>query len=144
MFVTTNPVKNNDKCKYVYCCYGKSFDNAGLWSFGNSFANNVVIFYVDHSSWSHTLIARITFQCFSEGPTDDINGSIGATDKKFTINFNKAETEFCLSLHYNDDNNYLVFTENEIYTFKASNRNVRFPTRYCLGSISKKSDEKYH
>ena len=42
-----------------------------------------------------------------EGPTFYVNGSFGTPEKKFNINFSKAKTTFCLSLHYNGDNNYL-------------------------------------
>ena len=57
-----------------------------------------------------------------------INGSFGALEKKFSINLSKAKTKFCLSLHYNEDNSYLFVNEKEIFTFKADNKNVNFPT----------------
>ena len=41
-----------------------------------------------------------------------------------------------MSLHCNDDNSYLLVNEKEIIKFKADNKNVNFPTRFCLGSIS--------
>ena len=41
---------------------------------------------------------------------------------------------FFLSLHYNADNSYLFVNENEI--FKADNKNVNFPTQFCLWSVS--------
>ena len=57
--------------------------------------------------------------------------------KKFSINFTKANTKFCLSLHYNGDNSYLFVNGKEIFKFKADNKNVNnFPTQFCLGSIS--------
>ena len=31
-----------------------------------------------------------------QGPTDDINITIGTTEKKFTISFNKAKKRFCV------------------------------------------------
>ena len=36
-----------------------------------------------------------------------INGSFGSPEKKFSINFIKANTKFYYSLHYNTDNSYL-------------------------------------
>ena len=45
-----------------------------------------------------------------------------------------------MSLHYNSDNSYLFVNGNEIYTFKASNKNVNFPSQVFLGSISNKFD----
>ena len=35
-----------------------------------------------------------------EGPTDGINDSTGAVEKKISINYSKAKTKFSLSLHY--------------------------------------------
>ena len=60
--------------------------------------------------------------------------------KKFSINFIEAKMKFCLSLHYNGDNSYLFVNEKAIYKFKADNKNVNFPTQFCLGSISNKFD----
>ena len=37
----------------MYSGYGITFDNAGIWSFDNDTARNVVIFAVDNSSSSH-------------------------------------------------------------------------------------------
>ena len=54
----------------------------------------------------------------------------------FSINFTKANTKVCLSSHYNAENTYLFFNGKAIFTFKADNKNVNFPTRFCLGSIS--------
>ena len=55
---------------------------------------------------------------------------------KISINFSKANTKFCLSLHYNADKIYLLVNGKEIFKFKAGNKNVNFPTQFCLGSIS--------
>ena len=41
-----------------------------------------------------------------------------------------------MSLHYDTDKSYLFLNEKEIFKFKADNKNVNFPTRFCLGSIS--------
>ena len=43
LFGATSAVKNSDKEKYVYSGYGKAFDSAGSWIFGNGFDRNVVI-----------------------------------------------------------------------------------------------------
>ena len=47
----------------------------------------------------------------------------------------KGNTKFCLSLHYNADNIYLFVNGKETFKFKADNKNVNFPTQFCLGSI---------
>ena len=48
------------------------------------------------------------------------------------------QTKFCLSLHYNGESSYLFVNGKEIFKFKANNKNVNFPTQFCLGSISNK------
>ena len=105
LFGATNIVKNSDKEKYVYSGYGIKFDSAGSWSFGNDFAGNVVIFGVDNSSSSHADNCKNSFLVLGEGPT--ISGCFGSTEKNFSITFSKANTKFCLSLHYNADNSYV-------------------------------------
>ena len=47
-------------------------------------------------------------------------------------------TKFWLSLHYNGDNIYFFVNGKEIFKFKADNKNVNFPTQFCLVSISNK------
>ena len=74
-----------------------------------------------------------------EGPTFGINGRFGSAEKKLSINFNKANTKFCLSLHYNGDNSYLFVNEKEIFKCKADNKNVNFPAQCCLRNISNSS-----
>ena len=49
----------------------------------------------------------------------------------------KANTKSCFSLHYNIDNSYLFVNRKEICKFKASNKNVNFPSQFYQGSISK-------
>ena len=112
-------VKNSDKEKWMYSGYGIAFDEAASWNSGNDFARNVVIFGVDNSSSSHH---RNNFLVLGEGLTHCINGSFGSPKKKFNINFSKANRKFCLSLHYNDDNNYLFVNGKEIFKFKANNK----------------------
>ena len=120
--------------RYVSSGYRITLDSAASWSFDNDFARNVIIFGVDNSSSSHYDNRKNNFLVLGEGPTYGINGSFGSPEKKFNINFTKANTKFCLSLHYNADNNYLFFNGKKIFKFKAENKN--FPTKLCLGGIS--------
>ena len=48
----------------------------------------------------------------------------------------KQTQNFVLSFHYNADNSYLFLNGKEIVKFKDDNKNVNFPTQFCLGSIS--------
>ena len=70
-----------------------------------------------------------------EGPNFKISGSFGSREKKFRINFSKENTKFCLSVHYNTDNNYL-FVNWKQKKFEADNKDINFLTQFGLGSIS--------
>ena len=59
--------------------------------------------------------------------------------KKIYINFSKTKTKFCLSLHYNSDNNNFFVNGEEIYKFKASNEK-NFWSQLCLERLSNKFD----
>ena len=48
----------------------------------------------------------------------------------------KKMQKIYLSLKYNDDKSYLFINGKEIFKFIADNKNVKFPTQFCLGSIS--------
>ena len=78
-------------------------------------------------------ITKMIFLVLGEGPTFVINGSFGSSEKKFSINFSKANTKFCLSLHYNSDNSYSFVNVKDIYKFKTTNKNINFPTQFCPG-----------
>ena len=75
------------------------------------------------------VIAKILYLVLGEGSTNNINDNIGAIKKRFCINFSKTIFFFfCITLHYNHDNNYLLVNGKEIYTFKADNKNVSIST----------------
>ena len=112
------------------------FDSAGLWSYNNDTARNVIIFGVDNISSSHSDNLKNDFLVLGEVPTVGINGSFGLPEKNFSTDFRKSITNLCLSLHYNADNSYLFVNGKEIFKFKADNKNVNFLAQFCLGSIS--------
>ena len=95
-----NIVKDNDKAKHVYSRNGITFDGKGKWSSGNDFARNVTIFEVDNSSTSHTDNFKNDFLVLGEGDTLLLKETF-VHQKKKDINFSKAKTNVCLSLHYN-------------------------------------------
>ena len=103
MFGPTNILKDNDKEKYLY--YGIAFDGKSSCSFNDDFARNVIIFGVDNNSSAHTDNFKNDFSILGEGDSFGINESFGAPEKKY-INFSKAKTKFCLSLHYNSGDSY--------------------------------------
>ena len=103
---------------------------------GNDTARNVIIFGVNNSSSSHVdkknFNHKNNFLILDLYQTFGINGSFDSPEKKFT----EANTKFCFSLDSNAVNSYLFINGKEIIKFKADNKNVNFPTRFCLGSIS--------
>ena len=46
------------------------------------------------------------------------------------------KTKFCLSLHYNGANSYLLGNDTDIYQFKAKDSEI-VASQLCLGNISK-------
>ena len=113
-------VRNAIKSKLPYNGQGIAFDGEGCWSFGNDFARNVVIFGVANNSSSHIDNKKKNFLVLGEGPTQGINDSTGSAEKKFSINFSKANTKSCLSLHGNGYESYLYVKKTEIYKFKVN------------------------
>ena len=127
----TNIVKNNDKQKYVHSGYGKTIDSAGSWSVDNDFARNVIISGVGNSSSSHTDNCKNYFLILDESSTYSINGSFGLSEKKVSINFNKASTKFWLSLHYNADNIFFFLMEKKSLTLKLTTRMLTFQLNFA-------------
>ena len=54
----------------------------------------------------------------------------------YSINFTITNKKFCLSLHYNGVNSYLLANGTEIYKFKAIDSEIAVG-QICLGNISK-------
>ena len=86
---TVKLVKNSIKSNFFYNGRGIGFDGEGSWSFGNDFARNDATFGTDNSSSSHSDNWINNFLVLGEDPTDAINDSTGAAEKK-RINFSKA------------------------------------------------------
>ena len=82
-----------------------------------------------------------------EGSTFGINGRFGSPEKKFSINFCKANSKFCLSLHHNADNSYLFVNGEEIFklepTIKMLTLQNNFVSETYLMDLVRLSLEKY-
>ena len=115
LFGATNIVKNSGKEKYVCSGYEITFDMTGSQSFDNVFARNVIIFGVENISLSYSDNHKNNYLILYEGPAYGINGSFGSPKEKLNINFSKANTKFCLSLHYNAANSYLFVNGKQEY-----------------------------
>ena len=90
-----------------YIIYDLDSASVGSWSFDNDFAGNALISGADNSSSSHSDNRKNDCLILGQDPTYGISGSFRLPDKKINISFTKANTKFCLSLHYNADNSYL-------------------------------------
>ena len=108
----------------MYSGYRTTIGNSGSWSFDNNTPRNVIIFGVDNSSSSQSDNLKNDFFNIRWVSNFWNNGSFDLPEKKVSINFSKANTKFCSSLHYNANNSYLFANEQEIFKFKIDNKNV--------------------
>ena len=67
-----------------------------------------------------------------EGPTYGIKGSFGSPEKEFSVNFTKANTKFCLSLHYNADNIICLLMEKKSVNLKPTRKILTFQLNFVL------------
>ena len=65
-----------------------------MWSFTNDFARNVVIFGVDNSSSSHTDNQKYNFLVLGYGPTEGINDTVRAAERKLVLTLVKQTQNF--------------------------------------------------
>ena len=119
----------------MYSDHGTAIDGKGRCSFGYDSTKNVISFGFANSSSSHADNCKSNCLVLDQGDTFGINGSFGAPEKLFSINFSKGKTKFCFSLHYKGNNSDL-FLNGKNFKFKTNNGNDNFPTQLCLGSIS--------
>ena len=96
MFGAVKSTRNADKSKFTYNDQGIAFNGKGMWSFGNRFARNVVIFGVNNTLSSHT------------------------NNKKSNLISSEGPTKGYLGLYCNSHENYLHVNETEICKFKAN------------------------
>ena len=69
-------------------------------------------------------------------PTQGLGEHSLTAEKMYSINFTVTKIKFCLSLHYNGENSYLLVNGGEIIKFKAKDSET-VATLLCLGNISK-------
>ena len=71
-----------------------------------------------------------------KGPAQGLGEYSLTAEKMYSINFSKNNIKFCLSLHYNGANSYLLVSGTEIIKFKAKDSKI-VASPLCLGNISK-------
>ena len=85
LFGTVKFTRNANTSKFTYNCRGIAFDGKGYWSFENDPARNVIIFGDDKSSSFHLDNPQNNFLVLGKKPTEGINGSVGAAEKKLVL-----------------------------------------------------------
>ena len=129
--------KNADIDKYKYIGYGIGFDRNGSFSFpGIGFGKDVMIFGVDMSSSTKIDNRKKDILIFGKSPTQRLEHTLSAV-KMYSINFTEHNKKLCLSLHYNEANNYYLFVKGkEIHKLRAKYSEI-VRTPLFLGNISK-------
>ena len=137
LFGAVSLTKHVDIDQYKYSGYGNGFDRKGEFSFGsNGIGRNVIIFGADMSSSVHANNRTKNILVLGKDFIQGLGKIIIYAEKFYSISFTKANTEFCLSLHYNGANSYLFVNSTEIHKFKAKDSEIVVTPLY-LGNISK-------
>ena len=123
--------KNADIDKNKYSGYGPGFDRGTIYSVGNGFGRNVIIFGVDMSSYEHIDNKKKDILVLGKGPSQGLEH-----EKMYSVNFTENNEKYCLSLHYSGANSYLFVNSTEIYKFKVKDSEI-IATPLYLGNISK-------
>ena len=108
MFEAVSLTKHADIDQYKYSGYGTGFDRKVEFSFGNGFGRNCIIFGVDMSSSVHVDKKKKDILIFGKGPTQELDGTTLTVEKLYSMNFTENNKKFCLSLHCNRANSYLL------------------------------------
>ena len=136
LFGAVKLTKNADIDKHRYSGYEIGFDRHGSFSSpGIGLGRSVIIFGVDMSSSTKIDNRKNDILIFGKGPTQGLEHTLSAK-KMYSINFTEHNKKFCLSLHYNRANSYLLVNGKEIHKFKARDSEI-VVAPLCLGNISK-------
>ena len=106
-----------------------------------SFAQNVIISGADMSSSVHANNKTKDILILDEDLAQGLDDTTLTAEKKYSINFTKSNTKFCLRLHYNGANSYLFVNGTEIHKFKAKDYKIEdygvIKTSLCLRNTTK-------
>ena len=78
---------------------------------GGGFGQNVIIFGADMNSFPHIDNKGKDILILGLGPTQGLGENSLTAEKMYSINFTVTKNKFCLSLHYNGANSYLLMVE---------------------------------
>ena len=136
LFGANSLTKNSDIDKNKYSEYGIGFDRGNVYSVGNGFGRNVIIFGADMSSSVHVDNNGKDILIFGKGPAQGLGEHSLIADKMHSVNFTDNKEKYCLRLHYNGVNSYLFVNDTEIIKFEVKYSEI-VATPLCLGKISK-------
>ena len=87
LFGAVSLTKNADIDKYKYSGYGIGFDRGSVYSVGNGFGRNVIIFGVDMSSSVHVDNKGKDILILGKGPTQGLGEHSLTAEKIYSVNF---------------------------------------------------------
>ena len=88
------------------------------------------------SSSKHANNKTRSILALGKGFIQGIDGTTIYAERMYSTNVTVPNKQFCLSLHYNDDNSYLFVNGREIIDFKVKDSEI-VPYLLCLGGLSK-------
>ena len=106
LFGEVSITKNADIDKNKYSGYGIGFDRGGIYSVGNGFGRNVIIFGIDLSSSVHVDNKEKDILIFGKDPTQGLGEHSLTAEKMYLVNFLDHIKKYFISLRYNGTNSY--------------------------------------
>ena len=108
LFGAVSLTKNANINKYKYSRYRMGFDRGSVYSVGNRFDRNVIIFGVDMSLSVHVDNKGKNTLIIWKEPTQGLVEHSLTAEKMYAVTFTDHREKYCLSLHYNVVNSYLL------------------------------------
>ena len=136
LFGAVSITKNADIDKNRYSGYGIGFDRTSIYSVGNGFGRNVIIFGVDMSSSVHIDNKKKDILVPGKGPTQGLGEHSLTAEKMCSVNPTGHRVKYCLGLHYNGANSYLLLMIRKLLNKGAKDSSIAI-NPLCLGNIPK-------
>ena len=126
LFGAVKLTKNSNPNKYSYSGYGIGFECRSLFSFPNfDWGKNSIIFGIDMSSSVHANNKNKNILILFKGQTKELENTPLTAKAEYSINFSRSLIKFCLSLHYNGNNSFLLVNVTKIHQFKAKDSEIK-------------------
>ena len=110
----TKPGDTTDTDKYIYSGYGLAFDSTGQFSHPQGGRARNIIFGVDLSNSVHATNKTQNILILGHGLIQKVNKATIYAEKMYSSKLRVENKIFCLSLHYNDDNIYLLMVKKSL------------------------------